>query len=64
MMVTEWFETEKERQEFIELIQVRRPNKAFINVEHDGKFYTSFELSGEPFAGLDELIDDQGGEEE
>ena len=64
MMVTEWFETEKERQEFIELIQVRRPNKAVINVEHDGKFYTSFELSGEPFAGLDELIDDQGGEEE
>ena len=64
MMVTEWFETEKERQEFIELIQVRRPNKAFINVEHDGRFYTSFELSGEPFAGLDELIDDQGGEEE
>ena len=64
MMVTEWFETEKERQEFIELIQVRRPNKAFINVEHDGRFYTSFELSGDPFAGRDELIDDQGGEEE
>ena len=64
MMVTEWFETEKERQEFIELIQVRRPNKAFTNVEHDGKFYTSFEVSGEPFAGLDKLIDDQGGEEE
>ena len=64
MMVSQWFETEKERQEFIDLIQVRRPNKAFINGEHDGKFYTSFELSGEPFAGLDELIDDQGGEEE
>ena len=64
MMVFRWFKTMKDRQEFIELIQVRRPNKAFTNVEHDGKFYTSFELSGEPFAGLDELIDDQGGEEE
>ncbi len=64
MMVTEWFETGKERQEFIELIQVRHPNKAFINVEHDGKFYTSFELSGEPFAGLGEMIADRGGEEE
>ena len=61
MMVTEWFETEKERQEFIDLIQVRPPIKAFINVEHDGKYYTTIELSGEPFAGLDELIDDEGG---
>ena len=62
MMVSRQFKTEKDRQEFIELIQVRRPNKAFTNVEHDGKFYTSFEVSGEPFAGLDKLIGERGGE--
>ncbi len=56
MMVSRWFKTKKERQEFIKSIRVRRPNKAFTNVEHDGKFYTSFEVSGEPFSGLDKLI--------
>ena len=56
MMRSLLFESKEKRQEFIDRIRTRYPNKTFTNVEHDGKFYTSFQVIEAPFAGLEKLI--------